>query len=227
MAGKSFNTRSSFLSGMVIFWCLLICVYLFYFSCVNRERYIRSRDGLAKRIGVIHALRGSILDKNGVPLAWSETLFDLVIATPPKNKLVANQLYLDVVDALGLGVNDSSVWKGGGVVYPGLKIKMMPKVKELCQAYSHYLVVKRRIVRKYYDNQSLKTVLGAITSEKNGMVGITGLEFIFDETLRGIHGAYSIMIDRSGQWLPGEWGELNKPIRGKDVTVALAVGEFM
>ena len=96
MNAQLFKSRSSFIVAALLLWAAVICLFLFYFSFVKRDRYIQSRDTLSKRTGIIIAERGALYDKNGVRLAWNESSFDLIVVSPPKNELVRSQMMIEV-----------------------------------------------------------------------------------------------------------------------------------
>ncbi len=68
-------------SGIILLllagWAILAAAHVLYYTCWRREKLLEQSLHLAWREGTVPAARGSILDKNGVPLVWTELTHDL------------------------------------------------------------------------------------------------------------------------------------------------------
>ena len=78
-----FQRRSGIILLLLAGWAILAAAHVVYYTCWKREKLLEQSLHLAWREGTIPAARGSILDKNGVPLVWTELTHDLVL---PRNR---------------------------------------------------------------------------------------------------------------------------------------------
>jgi cell division protein FtsI/penicillin-binding protein 2 len=164
---------------------------------------------------VVPARRGAISDRNGVELAVSQPAAD-VAATPylvKRPAKVAAQL------APLLGQTPARVLKklgtAGGFVYlarnlPGTKAE---KIKKLhIEGLQFVPSARRDYPRKWLASQAI----GGVGVDGNGL---SGLEYAFDDVLRGTNGKRRIVKDALGA--PIVLQETKRSVPGKDIKLTL------
>jgi len=74
--------RALIMLGVLGLWILLIVARLLVLMVFQRERYVAAMDRECWREQTIPAMRGRILDRKGLPLAWSTRHFALQWKVP-------------------------------------------------------------------------------------------------------------------------------------------------
>ncbi len=191
---------------MVLFsvWFLAAVAALYYYSVHAGREYVKHGDNLALRKGVITAPRGTLFDKNGLKLAWTESRYDLVLSSIPKYPLRKKHLFDSLHKVLGVFEPVEQV--DCFVITENLSPDLYKQLESLIFTYQE-LNVRLRYERLF------------VTREFQDYSILSGLEQEYDGTLKGVAGEYVVMVDSLGNLVPGTW-KLEKPVvAGEDVVI--------
>ncbi|HSJ14753.1 MAG TPA: penicillin-binding transpeptidase domain-containing protein [Longimicrobiales bacterium] len=170
----------------------------------------------------VPAPRGSIYDRNGIPLAGTQEVFRIAIA--PRELRDRDQLieqlrrHSRLSGAQLRGVTEPSRrWVVLPGVYPASVREALDEVPG---------VYFEAVLQRFYPH-------GAVAMELLGMVGADGaaqggLELELDTVLRGAPGRSMVRRDSRGRMLPGAMLRTREPVPGRDVhlTLDLALQEI-
>ncbi len=212
-AAALFRRRCVLMSALMLIWLVAALWMNFILSVPMREKYLELGRKLALHRAEYYAPRARLLDRNGVPLAWSERYFDLYCLVG-REELTADLLnklerLLGPVPAPPAGRR--TPWKQNLTVPQILAI-------EKWDAQYGVLEIRPRLERiRVSLSQELREALGEVEIRNGRQVGVSGAERSFDETLAGTPGSYEVMLDRHRNWIPGTWKETRAPHPGNDV----------
>ena len=213
---KSLQKRTKVLLIFLFLWAILITGHLFYYTIWARDYYLEKGKTLSEKNGTIPATRGSILNSDMIPLAWSERYYDLSIEPYSRNPIRQKRIFRalnKIFPEIKYVENSSEV-----VIKKDLSPNMQIKCIQLIKHYRELKIITR-IVRKQIDSERIKKIIG-VTGEKNGILyGISGLEKKFNSRLKGQKGYFKVMVDRLGHWIPGTWEEKQKSTPGENVII--------
>ena len=191
---------------VVIYLLILICFILLisrltYVKIIQNNKYYDNAIGLWTRSAPIRGERGKIYDRNG-KLIVGNYLTPTIIVIP---KQIDNPGYASKMISNVLGVDQDSIYKhltkkvSVEIIKPeGQKISIEKALKISTYNINGVYVVGDT-TRYYPYNSVLSQVLG-ITGIDNQ--GITGIENIYDQNLKGDYGALQIFTDAHGEAMP-------------------------
>lgn len=197
-----FQRRSGIILLLLAGWAILAAAHVVYYTCWKREKLLEQSLHLAWREGTIPAARGSILDKNGVPLVWTELMHDLVL---PRNRRSARTEMLirhltTVLFPLHFETDTERVF---------LKRALTPqeilRLRRFTILYPE-LEIRPRMERKTLNDPEIREKQAEWEEE-------------YDSKLAGTSGLFRVMLDSAGTWVPGTTEILAAPIPGRNVTV--------
>ncbi|MGN0871641.1 MAG: hypothetical protein ACI4UV_10680, partial [Victivallales bacterium] len=93
MAAGSFKFKTLMILSFLLIWAVVAAAHVFYYAVVKREESLKETCRIAWREAEIPSLRGRILDKNGVPAAWSELRHNLVLEKIPESRRRRDNLF--------------------------------------------------------------------------------------------------------------------------------------
>lgn len=215
------NTRLTALLFVFVLWGTLVLLRLGQLMIVEHDRTLAELDKAALTTGIVPALRGRLLDRDGRVLAWSERRFRVRWTPPTDPEDAARELALfeelptgsapcpsfpddtspgiEQLVAADLNPEQAARWSAAVDVLSSLKIT----------GYSC-----RRRVR----DPQVRARLGRVARRHDGMtVGLNGAEKTHDRALRGTPGMFRVMIDKHGDWIPETWSPLREARPGFDV----------
>ena len=96
MNSSAFKKRSGIILTLLLLWGLLAAVQMVYYSYWNRERLLEESRYLAWREGEIPAMRGTICDRSGIKLAWTELSHDLILSKRDLKPERCTQLFAEL-----------------------------------------------------------------------------------------------------------------------------------
>lgn len=211
------------LNGMFIFfavWSIAVMLRVFWIAGPGRDHFIAAGEKIARIEGELPALRGRILDRNGVPLAWSERYYDLVstladdsVAVPEARTALREVLPRLPVDAA------PPVW------FRGLSPSELLALEAVVRSGAVPVTIRLREERIAVNSPVLRDRLGSCESRHGVLVGVSGLELAYNRELAGRSGRFAVMLDRWRRWIPASWKLLRPAVPGGDVTVDFEVGE--
>jgi cell division protein FtsI/penicillin-binding protein 2 len=225
---KEFNTifkkRATLLMAGVVIWTLIAANYLLYFSYLNRTKYLNAGHKLAMRQGYYSAGRGRILDKNGLPLAWSERFFDLFLFKPPAQprfkKMLDNKLHHILPN-----IKPCSTVSSFSVIYYDIPPNKIPQLEQIIHEFPDLKIIPRT-ERVVVDHPEIKKLIGKVEMRDGLLCGISGIELQFNQTLSGQMGSYTVMLDRHKNFINGTWHLIKKAVPGDDITLQSSCAEL-
>ncbi len=225
MNPQDFKKRSGIILLILLIWGLLAATHVIYYSYYKRGKLLEESRYLAWREGTLPAMRGRILDKNGVNLAWSEIAHDLYLS---KKKLKRSAKNIIVLIQKHFNVQLTAEETEKGIL---LKKELSPdeilKLRKLFQRFPELEIVpySHRMTVAYPEIQEKIGKTGKSTGTEDE-TGISGWEAQYNSELTGISGIFRVMLDRKGVWVPGTIEILSHPIPGKDITVPFTIQEL-
>ena len=217
------HKRAKVLVFFIFLWAVLVTAHLFYYSIWAGEYYTKRGRKLSEMNGFIPARRGTIRDKNKLPLAWNERYYDLYLSPysgfPRRQKRIFRALKR-IIPTIEYIENRSEIC---------LQKDISPTIQAKCaELIRHFPEIKlhSRVIRVYAHYPELQKYIGRTTNKKGVITGISGLEIQYDDLLRGKNGYFTVMTDRLGKWIPGTWKEKQKPLPGKDLILKKSIQEL-
>ncbi len=205
-----FFPRSAILLAFFGVWSLVAVVRAFYLAGPGRERFIEIGEKIAAYEGVLPAPRGRILDRGGVPLAWSERYFDLQqvsgVSSVDRERLRAVLPQVEVPAFRG----EKTVLKRG--LSPDEILALEPVVKG-----SGAFRIVSRSERLTVSSVGIRRLLGGVELRDGVQVGISGLEADYNAALTGHSGRFRVLLDRYRNWIGSSWTLLERPVPGRDI----------
>lgn len=173
-------------------------------------------DRQHRRTSEVPAPRGSILDRDGVPLAVSHETFRVSVAPGEVKDRAATAELLSTAMELSRGEADRVLRSGRSwVVLPG---RYPPSVREAL-AGARGVYVQRELRRFHPHGELMAGVLGAVVDGE----GVDGIERSFEAILAGLPGQEVEARDARGRAIPGEVWEVRPPQGGGEVVLTLDV----
>ncbi len=207
--------RSRVIIFLLMIGFLAVFIRAFYLQHLDAETWKKRAIIRYTETLPIPAARGRILDRNGEILAVSSLVYKVGIVpnrfSPSKQEL--NSL------AYLIGKNPSEILNkhkhSSQYFYISLAIK--PTIKNKIQKLGISGVeFEQKYQRNYPYKEAFSTLLG-LTSEKDK--GQDGVEFAFDEQLKGVQGIRFIHVERGN--IPFEEKILKVPAPGNDVHLSI------
>jgi len=243
--GRSAHVRGRLLvlAGLAVSVFLVLSAKLFTLQIVNRREYARRAEEVASRSETIEAPRGRVFDRSvDVPLATNSDSFavDVVPGEVPPDRF--DQVLRDVSRLVGADAEEIRTQiraKRQRSFQPIVVKSSVPRetMYYLAEHVEDYPGVRwrSRPGRDYLGSGSMAHVLGYvanITGEEfqllfnkgyafNAVVGKSGIEQLYDETLRGRDGRRLEIVDVKGQRAgEGDFRYL-APEPGKDLVLTI------
>ncbi len=222
MSNRAQTKTSSFRHWTVLLLVVsglgLLVVRAVYLQVLSSEYLQAQGNARHLRVAEYNAVRGMILDRNGVPLAIS-TPVDSVWAHPP-TLMQAGGRWGQLTALLDLDRRDLSdmLARHAAREFMYLKRHVTPEIAKRVMALQVPGVALQREYRRYYP-------AGAVAGHIIGFTNIDdqgqeGLELAYDERLRAIPGKKRVLKDRLGNIVESV-ESLSLPIPGKDLVVSL------
>lgn len=221
MESGRYKTRARILIFALMLWAVLVAAHVFYFSVYARESFLDSGLRMAWKGGEITAVRGKICDANGVPVAWTEIHFDLVI----ENDSMSFRKMLELRSSLPFPMEMPS-----GVSYPvvirkDLSPEDIQVLERFIMKYPALKIMSRQ-ERCYIDYPEVRKILGSVKWNGTRLSGVSGLELAGEHKLRGVNGIYKVMLSPSGKWIDGTFQLERNVQHGIDVILSATVDEL-
>ena len=197
-------------------WLLLALGRAWYVAVPCRTRYAAIGEKMARRVFRIPAPRGRILDADGEPLAWSLKFWDLVSAVPRQT------LGAEEIASLKRVLPDMT--GEGDVLRRGMTLDEANRIRELTNGVRVRIVA--RTERIVIDSPEIRRRVGKVSVEDGRACGVSGWEREFDRELSGSPGRMSVMVDRTGRWIPSSERLLKPMVPGKDVRLPQTLREL-
>ena len=218
---NGFNKRSRIVLGVFGAFVLLAGLRAFQVTVANASQLRSKADTQQMKRAVVPAPRGDISDRHGTPLAVSEPSFN-VIANP---RIIVDPQWLANELSPLLGVAQSDLIpklsdRSTGFVYlarrvsaaAGDQIRKLKYHGKDVDGISLEVTMRRSYPRGMQSGQ----LIGMVGTEGKGL---SGLEYAYDDTLRGTDGERTTVFDGKGRTLLVDENREMKP--GHDVTLTI------
>jgi len=223
---KAWNWRPSrrgILLLLAILFAVLAASRLFYFSVIRHDELVQASRKLAMRRGTVDAPRGRILTEDGLVLAQTQFISEYWLKFLPSEPGRAEKLrrFLKKEFEFTLPENPITPMLIARCVSPDESA-----VKARIKALSAWPEIQTRNIHQRIQAKGYETIVGRFGYEasKFSTYGpprriLSGLELKYDKVLTGTPGFFTVMVDRSGNWIPGTVKFEREPVAGKDVVV--------
>ena len=162
----------------------------------------------------IPAARGSILDRNGVPLAVSRESW--IVSVAPRELDDADATRTLLTEVLGVSASAAKRLTDPSDRWRPVPGRYGPEVRERL-ADVRGLHMERELERSYPHGEVARSILGRVIDGE----GAGGIEQSFDGMLRGAAGRQVVAKDSEGREIPGEVFEVQSPVMGGDVRLTI------
>jgi penicillin-binding protein 2 len=238
-SSQNLRARLRFVQVLAIVMLGLLSVRLYILQVVRGERYAEIAENQRRRRLPIPAPRGMIFDREGRVLVDSRPIYNVILSREDVKGKDLNTL----VEPLSEGLNvDKDILRDYFEVvktmpaFESIQVKQDASPGDIAWVEAHNLEhpelrVEQQPQRRYPDNGSLAHVLGYVgeispeqlkqqASKDKGLkpgdiIGLSGLEQIYDDYLRGRDGYREVVVDSRGR-IQDEL-ETVPPIPGRDL----------
>ena len=202
---------------------------LFYVTVIAKDEIFSKAQSQIVREIIIPAKRGDILDRNGSLLASTTEAYrvdaDLdtfrrVIETKGKTPESYAAPLAEILGEETESILEKLTSEHKGII---IKRKIEKDVIDRLRAYINeegisFLLIGYDNIRYYPNNSFLSHVLGSVNVDGTGVMG---LEYWYDETLRGVSGIKIAEVDKQNRELPYSAVTLTPAIHGSDLTLTI------
>lgn len=232
---KAFSRRSFIISGIKLLLLTTVLGRYYYLQISKSEKYSVLSENNRFKLITIPALRGKMIDSEGVDIVSNSTYFRLVISTFKAKQY--KELIPKIEEVLGrkVRITDEVVRKrllrkfknDPLTLEDNLDWESMSRIAANLNDLDGVDIIET-ISRKYYNPEAFSTFCGYISSptpqevEKYNLpsfsdvkIGKAGLEKKFDSTLRGEIGYRKIEVDVGGNVIRELLSK--EPIKGSDL----------
>lgn len=221
---ESFHRRGFVVICLLAVWGAIATLMLLHYSVVDRDHYLRLGNRIARRKGIYYPDRARIVDRDGVPLAWTNRSFDLYVIFTSENFYLRERMIEElrgvIADAGLIRASDEMF-----LVKRNISPAEMLKTESLMKRYPAIKVIPR-VERVVIDFPVVREYIGKTTSLDGRIIGLSGVEKEHDRALNGSPGTYQIMLDREKNWVPGSWQLLSQAIPGEDLILEVTLDQI-
>ena len=202
---------------------------LFYVTVIAKDEIFSKAQSQIVREIIIPAKRGDILDRNGSLLASTTEAYRVDADLDTFRRLLESkgktpESYAAPLAEI-LGEETESILKKLTSEHNGIiiKRKIEKDVIDRLRAYISeegisFLLIGYDNIRYYPNNSYLSHVLGSVNVDGTGVMG---LEYWYDETLRGVSGIKIAEVDKQNRELPYSAVIQTPAINGSDLTLTI------
>jgi penicillin-binding protein 2 len=246
-SSQNLRARLRFLQALVVLMLGVLTVRLYVLQVVRHEKYAEIAENQRRRRLPIPAPRGVIFDREKRVLVDSRPIYNVIMsredAMKGKDVNIVNAL-IEPLSA-GLGVEKEILKERFELVksmpaFESLKIKEGASPGDIAWVEAHTLEypelrVEQQPQRRYPENGSLAHVLGYVgeispeqlkqqAAKDRGLkpgdiIGLSGIEQIYDDYLRGTDGYREVIVDSRGR-IQAEIETID-PIPGRDLMTTI------
>jgi penicillin-binding protein 2 len=240
---QNLRARLRFVQVLVILMLGLLSIRLYVLQVVRGERYAEIAENQRRRRLPIPAPRGVIMDREGRILVDSRPIYNVILSREDVKGKDLNSLIEPLSE--GLTVDKDFLREYFELVktmpaFESIMVKQGATPGDLAWVEAHNLEfpelrVEKQPQRRYPDNGSLAHVLGYVgeispeqlkqqASKDKGLkpgdiIGLSGIEQIYDDYLRGTDGYREVVVDSRGR-IQDEI-ETVDPIPGRDLVTTI------
>jgi cell division protein FtsI (penicillin-binding protein 3) len=207
--------RRRLLLGGLMVWAAMLLVRAFQVQILEGERWSERAAEQQRQRVVLPAPRGTIYDRDGVPLAASHEAYRVAIA--PREIKDREETAKRLRAVLGL-----SAQAAARAVQPGRRWVVLPGrydagVKEQLEGVRG--VYFERVLERFYPHGPLALeLLGRVSADQRAL---SGIELAFDSLLSGRPGSAVVRRDARGEPIPGALVSVEQPVPGHDIYLTI------
>lgn len=216
--GQLMSRRIFALSVLFSVWALIAFGRAWYIAGPARARFIAAGEKMARRQVVIPAVRGRILDADGVCLVWSERFYDLLSLVPEGFELSDEEL-AELRTVLPVLPDEGRVLRRN--LTPDELLRLEAPLKSGVRAR-----IVSRDERIAVAIPEIRQAVGELRFRDGSWGGASGWEAEFDAELSGSPGSLTVMLDRHRNWIPASVRMVKKPVPGRDVRLKHTLREL-
>jgi penicillin-binding protein 2 len=237
------RARLRFIQILVVMMLGALSVRLYVLQVVRGERYAEIAENQRRRRLPIPAPRGVIFDREGRVLVDSRPIYNVIMSREDVKNKDLNSLIGPLAEGLSL---DKDILRDYFEViktmpaFESIRVKEGATPGDIAWVEAHNLEypelrVEQQPQRRYPDNGSLAHVLGYVGEispeqlkqqaakdkglKPGDMIGLSGLEQIYDDYLRGRDGYREVVVDSRGRIQ--DQIEIVDPIPGRDLVTTI------
>lgn len=239
-SSQNLRARLRVVQALVVLMLGLLTVRLYVLQVVRGERYAEIAENQRRRRLPIPAPRGVIFDREGRVLVDSRPIYNVILS---REDLMRGKDMYGLIEPLSAGLNiEKEILKErfdlvkSMPAFESLQVKQDASPGDIAWVEAHVLEypelrVEQQPQRRYPANGSLAHVLGYVgeispeqllkqTAKDKGLkpgdvIGLSGLEQIYDDYLRGKEGYREVVVDSRGR-IQAEI-EIVPPTPGRDL----------
>jgi penicillin-binding protein 2 len=236
---QNLRARLRFIQALVVLMLGLLAVRLYVLQVVRGEHYAGLAENQRRRRLPIPAPRGAIFDRDGNKLVDSLPIYSVILSREDVKGKDLNSLIAPLSEGLGVDaeiLRDRFELVKSMPAFESIQVKQGASLGDIAWVDAHNLEfpelrVEQQPQRRYPPNGSLAHVLGYVgeispeqlkqsSYKEKGLkpgdvIGLSGLEQIYDEYLRGKDGYREVVVDSRGR-IQDEI-ETIAPIPGQDL----------
>ena len=240
---QNLRARLRFIQILVVLMLGVLSVRLYVLQVVRGERYAEIAENQRRRRLPIPAPRGVIFDREGRVLVDSRPIYNVIMSREDVKNKDLNALIEPLAEGLSL---DKDILRDYFEVvktlpaFETIVVKQEATPGDIAWVEAHNLEypelrVEQQPQRRYPDNGSLAHVLGYVgeispeqlkqqaTKDKGlkpgDIIGLSGIEQIYDDYLRGRDGYREVVVDSRGRIQ--DQIEIVDPIPGRDLVTTI------
>lgn len=211
------SLRRQFLFVSILFAFLICFARAFQIQVLNGETWAKQALDQHQEQMEIIAPRGTIYDRNGVPLATSRPMVKVAVAPREIRSRDRDHTIRQLVDVLNIDLRTArhaTDPKRRWVILPGhYEPAVAAKLSNVRGIHFEH------VYNRYYPHGSLaRELLGPISADGRPLGGI---ELGFDSMLRGTPGRAVVRRDANGKPIPGAMVTIQHPVAGYDLYLSL------
>jgi penicillin-binding protein 2 len=242
-SSQNLRARLRFVQALVILMLGVLTVRLYVLQVVRHDRYAEIAENQRRRRLPIPAPRGVIFDREGKVLVDSRPIYNVIMSREDVKNKDLNTLIDPLAD--GLSVEKEMLKERFDLVksmpaFESIQVKQDATPGDIAWVEAHTLEypelrVEKQPQRRYPAEGSLAHVLGYVgeispeqlkqqAAKDKGLkpgdiIGLSGLEQIYDDYLRGKDGYREVVVDSRGR-IQAEI-EIVDPIPGRDLVTTI------
>ncbi len=214
--------RQRFIFVLLLVFSARLGVAFFEIQVRGHDEYRTTAQKQQKKRIVIPPERGTIYDRNGVPLTVNEEEYGVYLVPRHVDPDEAEQFVETLTSILGVGAREVNRRLEEGGWYVRLTRGMSPEiVHQLEAANLDGVGVESYRVRRYPYDRLAGDLLGKVNTENKGLDGI---ELYYDEVLRGTPGYAIHQRDALGHEYPNFTFPVQAPVHGRDLHLTIDLG---
>jgi stage V sporulation protein D (sporulation-specific penicillin-binding protein) len=217
---KTFNRRNVLIVVSVILIAAIgLTVRLGYLMIVKSAEYAERAEDLHERERAIKAERGTIYDKNGIPIATNKPVSTISVI---HSQIKEPEKVIQVLSEL-LELKEETVKKRVEKVSSIERVKsnVDKEIADAIRAYDLDGVMVDEDYKRYYPYETLASKVIGFTGGDNQ--GIIGLEVAYEEFLKGIDGTILTLTTAYGVEIENAAEDRIEPQAGNDLYISLDV----